>query len=261
MGDGMLVRLRSASIALFGLVTVVGLGLIVFIAQLGFPGVFSSPIPGSSSKAGSVDDAIALVKERSFESSRRLRSHDRTTTARAPRLVRSPVDAGLGDSRQLAASPAAQPSPAVAPPPPQSPAPAATPAPATTPTPALEPTSQPATPVPVSSPPPPAPDSGTGSTPKPDPEAQETKTSTSRSKSKWGHHRPPWESHDDSSDEAKDEDQVSPPPKTIPAPVETPPKTTVPVLPEPKSKQAPAVPEKGAEKEPSDSWKSGRSRH
>ncbi len=61
-GDGLLVRLRSTSIGLLGLVAAVGLGLIAFISQLGWPGVFSQPIPGSPSEAGSVHDAIALTR-------------------------------------------------------------------------------------------------------------------------------------------------------------------------------------------------------
>lgn len=61
-GDGMLVRLRSISIVLLGLVTAVGLGLIVFISQLGFPGVFSAPIPGNRTAVGAVHSAIALTR-------------------------------------------------------------------------------------------------------------------------------------------------------------------------------------------------------
>lgn len=263
MGDGMLVRLRSASIALFGLATVVGLGLIVFIAQLGFPGVFISPIPGDSSKVGSVDEAIALVQSGGVDSPERLRGGRRAPTARqAPRRERSPVDAGLGGSRSLVASPAPQPDPAVAPPPP-SPDPAPEP----------EPAGQPATPAPVSPPPTPVPDPTTVSVPKSSSESQSKTTSSSKSKSKsksktsksvsskttsekggkggksGSHYTPSSKSNDDSSDKAG-EDQIAPPSKTIvPAPVE------------PKSKQVPEVPEKGVDKESVDSGKSDKYRH
>jgi hypothetical protein len=44
-GDGLLVRLRSTSIALLAVVAVVGLGLVAFISQLGWPTVLSGPIP------------------------------------------------------------------------------------------------------------------------------------------------------------------------------------------------------------------------
>jgi hypothetical protein len=61
-GDAMLPRLRNASIALVGAVAAVGLALTFFISQLGFPAVFSGPIPGPPAKAGSVHDAVALTQ-------------------------------------------------------------------------------------------------------------------------------------------------------------------------------------------------------
>ena len=61
-GDGLLVRLRSTSIGLLGVVTAVGLGLIAFISQLGWPGVFNAPIPGSPHEAGAVHGAVALTR-------------------------------------------------------------------------------------------------------------------------------------------------------------------------------------------------------
>lgn len=61
LADGsMLLRMRRASIALLVLVGAVGLGLIVFISQLGWPGVISGPLPGSPSRVGTVHDAVAL---------------------------------------------------------------------------------------------------------------------------------------------------------------------------------------------------------
>jgi hypothetical protein len=57
----MLLRLRRASIALLGLVGAVGLGLVLFISQIGWPGVLSGPLPGAPSRVGTVDDAIALT--------------------------------------------------------------------------------------------------------------------------------------------------------------------------------------------------------
>ncbi len=61
LADGsMLLRMRRASIALLALVGAVGLGLIVFISQLGWPGVVSGPLPGPPTQAGTVHNAIAL---------------------------------------------------------------------------------------------------------------------------------------------------------------------------------------------------------
>jgi hypothetical protein len=60
-GDGLLVRIRSTSIALFGLVTAIGLGLVVFISQQGWPGAFNSAIPSNPPELGVVHDAVALT--------------------------------------------------------------------------------------------------------------------------------------------------------------------------------------------------------
>lgn len=57
----MLLRLRRASIAMLGLVGAVGLGLVFFISQIGWPGVLSGPLPGTPTRVGTVHDAIALT--------------------------------------------------------------------------------------------------------------------------------------------------------------------------------------------------------
>jgi hypothetical protein len=57
----MLLRLRRASIALLALVGAVGLGLVFFISQIGWPGVLSGPLPGTPTRVGTVHDAIALT--------------------------------------------------------------------------------------------------------------------------------------------------------------------------------------------------------
>lgn len=62
VGDSMLARLRNSTIALLGTVTVVGLGLVAFISQLGFPGVFNGPIPDGPSGPVAVHGAIALTQ-------------------------------------------------------------------------------------------------------------------------------------------------------------------------------------------------------
>ncbi len=45
-GDGLLARARALSFALLGLMTAVGLGLVVFISNLGWPNILGGPIPG-----------------------------------------------------------------------------------------------------------------------------------------------------------------------------------------------------------------------
>jgi hypothetical protein len=57
----MLLRLRRASIALLGLVGAVGLGLVFFISQIGWPGVLSGPLPGTPTRVGTVHGAIPLT--------------------------------------------------------------------------------------------------------------------------------------------------------------------------------------------------------
>jgi len=57
----MLLRVRRASIAMLGLVGGVGLGLIFFIAQIGWPAVLSGPLPGTPTRVGTVHDAVALT--------------------------------------------------------------------------------------------------------------------------------------------------------------------------------------------------------
>jgi hypothetical protein len=112
-GDGMLLRLRNASIALVAAITAVGLGLTLFIAQLGFPGVFSSPIPGNPTEAGSVHDAVALTHSPSVAtSSPALGVRSRAGAQGQPRHAGRPADGkdngggeGSGGSRHLAVSP------------------------------------------------------------------------------------------------------------------------------------------------------------
>src|SRR3954453_6946541 len=72
LADGsMLLRLRRASIALLGLVGAVGLGLVFFISQIGWPGVLSGPLPGTPTRVGAVHDAIALTHSRPAVAARR----------------------------------------------------------------------------------------------------------------------------------------------------------------------------------------------
>jgi hypothetical protein len=57
----MLLRMRRASIALLGIVGGVGLGLVFFISQIGWPGVLSGPLPAPPTRVGAVHDAVALI--------------------------------------------------------------------------------------------------------------------------------------------------------------------------------------------------------
>jgi hypothetical protein len=162
-GDGLLVRLRSTSIGLLGLVTAVGLGLIAFIAQLGWPGVFNAPIPGSPHEAGTVHNAIALTQKAPRLAST-VPGHVSRPRIKAPANSGGTTTAGdpttgsnLGGSRQLTAGDNVQAPASVEQPAPAPVAPAPTPAP--------EATNQPVATTPaVSSPAPPG--SSVGEAPK-----------------------------------------------------------------------------------------------
>ena len=56
-GDGLLDRARSTSLALLGLTAAVGLALIAYVAQQGWPLLPSSPIPSITSEHGAIHDA------------------------------------------------------------------------------------------------------------------------------------------------------------------------------------------------------------
>jgi hypothetical protein len=117
-GDGMLVRLRSTSIALLGVVTAIGLGLVAFISQLGWPGIVNSPIPNGPAEAGSIHSAIALTRGRTVVSA------SSPQGARAPQVVAAsplrtqalpvpataPADSGLGGSQRIGVAAGGQPS-------------------------------------------------------------------------------------------------------------------------------------------------------
>ncbi len=61
-GDGLLVRLRSTSIALLAVVAAIGLGLVAFISQMGWPAVFSGPIPAGPELGAVRNDPIVAPR-------------------------------------------------------------------------------------------------------------------------------------------------------------------------------------------------------
>jgi hypothetical protein len=133
-GDGLLVRIRSTSIALFGLVTMIGLGLVVFISQQGWPGAFSSPIPANPPELGAVHDAVALSRSSPAGAPARAGGSSRnaihTRASGAGRGSRSSVSPGLRQAHQVASAPhTTQPAP---PPSPAPTSPEASPAPTPT---------------------------------------------------------------------------------------------------------------------------------
>jgi hypothetical protein len=115
----MLLRLRNVSIALVGAVAAVGLGLTLFISQLGFPAVFSGPIPGNpTAKVGTLHDAVALTHSPGAASQSPSRHAKSSAAAGARRRPSGGVNGGntsLGGSHELADSPGTQASPTAPP--------------------------------------------------------------------------------------------------------------------------------------------------
>jgi hypothetical protein len=265
-GDGLLVRLRSTSIGLLGVVAAVGLGLVAFVSQLGWPGVFSQPIPGSPTEAGTVHDAVALTRPApALGVSNATHALSQGGARRAVRGHRGgPAPTGtpaIGGSRQLAATggetttPA---SPAV-----PAPAPAAEPAPVP-PAPAGEATSQPTTTASSSGP-------TTSSTPRTSSQAS-SGTDKSRSDARTTtkrHSAAKPKSHDSSSTSARSKKaEGSSPgksgeshgggPQRAPEP---PPKSSAPPAAAPPPKAPPAAPEYDEANDEGGAGKSGWQRH
>lgn len=147
-GDGMLVRLRSTTIGLLGLVAAVGLGLIAFISQQGWPGVFSGPLPVSPAPRVVHNDTITLVRpvrRVPVRDSNRPPPDGVMTQAPGTGVPAPSVDSELAGSDQAGTpttDPAVHPAAAHPGPGPQgspSPAPTATPAPTAARAPAPEP--------------------------------------------------------------------------------------------------------------------------
>jgi hypothetical protein len=146
----MLLRLRRASIGLVGLVGAVGLGLVFFISQIGWPGVLSGPLPGPPTRVGTVHDAIAVTHPGvAIGAAKPAAEGSRPGVGNAAhRRGSSSPGSQLGHSKQLGSETGVQPGHDTSQPGSSQPAPAPEPA---TPSPSPVP---PATPPVASSPPP-----------------------------------------------------------------------------------------------------------
>jgi hypothetical protein len=148
----MLLRLRRVSLAMLCLIGAVALGLIFFISQLGWPNALTSPLPGTSSKVGKVDNAVPLSSPSAAPAGAAAKTHQGGLAAaavakrvgqhrqRATHAAGNP-DSGLGGSEKLASAPPTAPGSGVQPVSPE-------------PTPATPPASEsapPASPAPTSS--------------------------------------------------------------------------------------------------------------
>jgi hypothetical protein len=129
--DSMLLRLRRASLALLALIGAVGLGLVVFISQLGWPAVLSGPLPAGPAKVGKVQDGFALTQPAprggsgAVDRQGGLAAIGVAEGTKRRRSSRSPGESRLGGSHELASTPSAPSNPAAGAPPTPSPTPPA----------------------------------------------------------------------------------------------------------------------------------------
>jgi hypothetical protein len=112
----MLLRLRRASIALLCLVGAVGLSLVVFISQLGWPDVLSGPLPGGPAKVGKIHDAVALHSPSAASGGTAAGSLGGVTPGRVAKSGKkqasgSLTSSHLGRSHGLSSAPVATPGP------------------------------------------------------------------------------------------------------------------------------------------------------
>ena len=118
--------MRSTGFALLGITAAMGLGLVAFVSQQGWPYLPAAPIPGNTSKHGTLDNAIALapISAESNDAASHVTAH-RSFAGRASAPA-EPNDSRVYGSHQVAFQPAA-PQPVAAQPGGES-APASTPA-------------------------------------------------------------------------------------------------------------------------------------
>jgi len=114
VGDDMLVRLRSTTIGILGLVAAVGLGLVGFVSNQGWPGVFGGPLPQAPSRLVENDSISApptVAPRRSVQGGGhrpgRGSAHPPPASGREGSVV--PVNTGVSPSGPVGASPPAAP--------------------------------------------------------------------------------------------------------------------------------------------------------
>lgn len=198
-GDGLLIRLRSTTIAMLGVVAAVGLALVAVALQAGWPSVLSGPLPQAPAAFARNATIVApALPARSHGSTGRQR---RRSNAAAP-APRAPTP----ESELTAANPVESPAPGSPPAShqPQSPESQSHGTPSN-PAPVPSPEASPA-PTPDHDPAPAAPPAKEGSSP---PVVAAPESSPGHSGESHGHHYgggpPPWAGHDDSNSSSEDD--------------------------------------------------------
>lgn len=114
IGDGMLVRLRSTTIGILGLVAAVGLGLVGFVSHQGWPGVFGGPLPQAPSRLVENDSIAApppVAPRRTAQGGRHRpgRSSAHGSPGSGPTRSTAPVDTDVSARNPIGASPPVSP--------------------------------------------------------------------------------------------------------------------------------------------------------
>jgi len=113
VGDDMLVRLRSTTIGILGLVTAVGLGLVGFVSNQGWPGVSGGPLPQPPSRLVQNDSISSppVALRRSVQGGRHRpgRGSAHASPGSGPEGSAAPVDTGVSPGGPVGASPPAAP--------------------------------------------------------------------------------------------------------------------------------------------------------
>lgn len=113
VGDDMLVRLRSTTIGILGLVTAVGLGLVGFVSNQGWPGVFGGPLPQPPPRLVQNDSIspppVALRRSVQGGHHRPGRGSVHASPGSGPKGSAAPVDTGVSPGGPVGASPPAAP--------------------------------------------------------------------------------------------------------------------------------------------------------
>jgi len=114
VGDDMLIRLRSTTIGILGLVAAVGLGLVGFVSNQGWPGVFGGPLPQAPTRLVENDSISApppVALRRSVQGARHRpgRGSAKASPDSGPEGSAAPVDADVSSGGPVGASPPATP--------------------------------------------------------------------------------------------------------------------------------------------------------
>lgn len=109
VGDDMLIRLRSTTIGILGLIAAVGLGLVGFASNQGWPGVFGGPLPQAPPRLVENDSISAppVAPRRSAQGGRHnpARGSAHASPASGPEGSAVPVDTGVSPSDPVGATP------------------------------------------------------------------------------------------------------------------------------------------------------------